>query len=208
MAKRKNVNNFNFFLCRLAIDQHFDADILNWGFKQLIHCAARKLILQLPLLESVGERHLVPAFGEAVAQAVVPVVGGELAYFVVSPVGAAFGLQVAKRIVSHRDHAQQHLGVLVGVSIPALRARVCGDVSVAELSDEFTEATADSVQQRSCDLTEGFGLHFTQRLNQIVEQTGESVIVALYILNMDEHRVNRGVDFIELRGVGLRRRRE
>ncbi|GBE59288.1 short-chain dehydrogenase reductase SDR, putative [Babesia ovata] len=118
------------------------------------------VILQFALLESV------------VAQAVVPVVAGELAYFVASPVAAAFVCQVAKRLVRHRDKAQQHLGVLVSVRLPVLCARVSGDVGIAELCGEVTEATADSVQQRSCDLTEGFGLHFTQRLDQVVEHFG------------------------------------
>ncbi|GBE63279.1 amino acid peptide transporter, putative [Babesia ovata] len=153
---------------QLAVDQHFDADI-NWGVKQsmnllTVHVA---VVLQFPHLESV------------VAQAVVPVVAGELAYLIASPVGAAFGYQVAKRLVRHRDHAKQHLGVLVGVRLPALRARVSGDVRTAELPDEGTESPAHGVQRGSGGLLEALRPQLCERVGEVVEQASQPVVEAL-----------------------------
>ncbi|GBE63270.1 hypothetical protein BOVATA_047630 [Babesia ovata] len=125
------------------------------------------MILQLPLLESV------------VAQAVVPVVAGELAYLIASPVGAAFLCQVAKRLVRHRDHAKQHLGVLVGVRLPALRARVSGDVRTAELTGEGTESPAHGVQRGSGGPLERLRSQLCERVGEVVEQASQPVVEAL-----------------------------
>ncbi|GBE62958.1 flagellar protein FlaG, putative [Babesia ovata] len=125
------------------------------------------VVLQLPLLESV------------VAQAVVPVVAGELAYLITSPVTAAFVCQVVERLVRHRDHAQQHLGVLVGVRLPALRARVSGDVRTAELTGEGTESPAHGVQRGSGGLLEALRPQLCERVGEVVEQASQPVVEAL-----------------------------
>ncbi|GBE63377.1 leucyl-tRNA synthetase, putative [Babesia ovata] len=125
------------------------------------------VVLQFPHLESV------------VAQAVVPVVAGELAYFVALPVGAAFVCQIGKRLVRHRDQAQQHLGVLVGVSLPALRARVSGDVRTAELTGEGTESPAHGAQRGSGGLLEALRPQLCERVGEVVEQASQPVVEAL-----------------------------
>ncbi|GBE62975.1 DNA-directed RNA polymerase beta subunit, putative [Babesia ovata] len=116
---------------------------------------------------------------EVVAQAVVPVVAGELAYFVALPVGAAFVCQIGKRLVRHRDQAEKDLGVLVGVSLPALRARVSGDVRTAELTGEGTESPAHGVQRGSGGLLEALRPQLCERVGEVVEQASQPVVEAL-----------------------------
>ncbi|GBE62983.1 testis-specific zinc finger topi, putative [Babesia ovata] len=161
-----------------------------------MNCAARKTILQFPHLESV------------VAQAVVPVVAGELAYFVALPVGAAFLCQVAKRLVHHRGEAQQHLGVLVGVSLPALRARVSGDVRTAELTGEGTESPAHGVQRGSGGLLEALRPQLCERVGEVVEQASQPVVEALRHAEVIEQGVDIAVHGVPLGGVGLFRLRQ
>ncbi|GBE62993.1 testis-specific zinc finger topi, putative [Babesia ovata] len=161
-----------------------------------MNCAARKTILQFPHLESV------------VAQAVVPVVAGELAYLIASPVVAAFLCQVAKRLVRHRDDAQQHLGVLVGVRLPALRARVSGDVRTAELPDEGTESPAHGVQRGSGGLLEALRPQLCERVGEVVEQASQPVVEALRHAEVIEQGVDIAVHGVPLGGVGLFRLRQ
>ncbi|GBE62987.1 testis-specific zinc finger topi, putative [Babesia ovata] len=154
------------------------------------------VVLQLPLLESV------------VAQAVVPPVGGELAYLIASPVGAAFLCQVAKRLVHHRGEAQQHLGVLVGVRLPALRARVARDVRTAELPDEGTESPAHGVQRGSGGLLEALRPQLCERVGEVVEQASQPVVEALRHAEVIEQGVDIAVHGVPLGGVGLFRLRQ
>ncbi|GBE62980.1 glutamate-ammonia-ligase adenylyltransferase, putative [Babesia ovata] len=154
------------------------------------------VVLQLPLLESV------------VAQAVVPVVGGELTYFVALPVGAAFLCQILERIVRHRDHAKQHLGVLVGVRLPALRARVSGDVRTAELTGKGTESPAHGVQRGSGGLLEALRPQLCERVGEVVEQASQPVVEALRHAEVIEQGVDIAVHGVPLGGVGLFRLRQ
>ncbi|GBE62996.1 restriction endonuclease, putative [Babesia ovata] len=154
------------------------------------------VVLQLPLLESV------------VAQAVVPPVGGELAYLIASPVGAAFLCQVAKRLVRHRNKAQQHLGVLIGVRLPALRARVSGDICIAELSVEGTESPAHGVQRGSGGLLEALRPQLCERILEVVEQASQPVVEALRHAEVIEQGVDIAVHGVPLGGVGLFRLRQ
>ncbi|GBE63006.1 major facilitator transporter, putative [Babesia ovata] len=129
--------------------------------------------------------------------AVVPVVAGELAYLIASPVVAAFLCQVAKRLVRHRDDAQQHLGVLVGVSLPALRSRVARDVRTAELPDEGTESPAHGVQRGSGGLLERLRSQLCERVGEVVEQASQPVVEAL---RHAEELVAHGDGLLEVTG--------
>ncbi|GBE63000.1 restriction endonuclease, putative [Babesia ovata] len=128
----------------------------------------------------------------------------------IPPLAASLALlrQPGEGVVQCGQHCEKDLGVLVGVSLPALRARVARDVRTAELPDEGTESPAHGVQRGSGGLLEALRPQLCERVGEVVEQASQPVVEALRHAEVIEQGVDIAVHGVPLGGVGLFRLRQ